>query len=91
MWGEPFEPQLDGYPLQVSLPQGVEERRQTILADNTQPWRFIVITSPERIASLSDAVKDEIKQLLNGALSVNFNILSLEILKHYNIFMVSHL
>jgi hypothetical protein len=37
MWGENFEPSLDGYPLQTSLPDGVEERRQNILADNTQP------------------------------------------------------
>jgi uncharacterized repeat protein (TIGR02543 family) len=45
MWGETFDPPLDGYPLQTSLPDGVEERRQNVLADNTQPQKP-TITSP---------------------------------------------
>jgi Type I phosphodiesterase / nucleotide pyrophosphatase len=42
MWDELFDPQRDGYPLQTSLPDKVEERRQTILADNTQPQKATV-------------------------------------------------
>ena len=45
MWGEAFDPSLDGYPLQVSLPEGVEERRFSVLADATQPPKA-KITSP---------------------------------------------
>ncbi len=37
MWGENFNPSLDGHPLQVTLPAGVEQERQSILADTTKP------------------------------------------------------
>ena len=37
MWGNNFNPALDGYPLQVDLPQGVEQARVDVLADTTQP------------------------------------------------------
>jgi hypothetical protein len=37
MWGNNFSPALDGYPLQVDLPQGVQQAREDILADSTQP------------------------------------------------------
>ena len=45
MWDNAFEPALDGYPLQISLPAGVGERRLAILADTTQPPKP-TITSP---------------------------------------------
>jgi hypothetical protein len=37
MWGQTFDPPLDGYPLQISLPEGVEQDRQNKLADVTPP------------------------------------------------------
>ena len=35
LWNQSFNPALDGYPLQVSLPPAEEQRRQAILADST--------------------------------------------------------
>jgi hypothetical protein len=55
MWGETFDPSLDGYPLQTSLPDGVEERRQNILADSTQPQKP-TITSPAAGANIFGTV-----------------------------------
>ena len=45
MWGQNFEPQLDGYPLQMSLPDEIEQARQNVLTDLTQPPKA-TITSP---------------------------------------------
>ncbi len=37
MWSYSFNPELDGYPLQLGLPEGVEQDRQNKLADATKP------------------------------------------------------
>lgn len=42
MWDYNFDPKLDGYPLQLTLPQGVEQERQDVLADVTQPSKPII-------------------------------------------------
>ncbi|HJW28658.1 MAG TPA: alkaline phosphatase family protein, partial [Saprospiraceae bacterium] len=56
MWGSAsFEPALDGYPLQISLPSGVGERRLSILGDNTPPPKP-TITSPVAGANVSGTV-----------------------------------
>lgn len=55
MWGENFNPALDGYPLQVTLPVGVEQERQNILADITQPSAAAII-SPTSGAYVSENV-----------------------------------
>jgi hypothetical protein len=51
MWGQSFTPQLDGYPLQASLPEEVEQARQKILNDMTQP-PIATISNPTSGASL---------------------------------------
>jgi len=52
MWEQSFTPQLDGYPLQVSLPEEVEQARQKILNDMTQP-PIATISNPTSGASLA--------------------------------------
>jgi hypothetical protein len=42
MWGASFNPALDGYPLQIGLPEGVEQKRQNILADITPPSKPLI-------------------------------------------------
>ena len=42
MSGEAFDPSLDGYPLQTSLLDEVEGRRQAVLADSVQPQKATV-------------------------------------------------
>lgn len=42
MWGSIFDPALDGYPLQIGLPEGVEQKRQNILADITPPSKPLI-------------------------------------------------
>lgn len=54
MWGESFDPVLDGYPLQLSLPIGVEEERQNKLDDITKPPKAS-ITSPANGANVAGA------------------------------------
>jgi hypothetical protein len=51
MWGQSFVPQLDGYPLQLSLPQEVEQAREKVLADITQAPQA-TISNPANGASL---------------------------------------
>jgi len=60
MQDEHFDPLLDGYPIQISLPDGVEERRQNILADSTQPPKATV-------PSLIDG------QTVNGVVTIQFS------------------
>jgi hypothetical protein len=55
MWNESFDPELDGYPLQESLPAGVEQKRQSILADNAPPPKATMV-SPKNGVSLSGIV-----------------------------------
>ena len=55
MWGQNFTPQLDGYPLQVSLPDEIEQARQNILTDLTQPPKA-TITFPSNGANLEGKV-----------------------------------
>jgi hypothetical protein len=55
MWGKNFNPALDGYPLQVSLPEGVEQERQSVLADITQPSKASIV-SPSNGANLAGNV-----------------------------------
>jgi hypothetical protein len=55
MWGGAFEPGLDGYPLQISLPAGVGERRLNILSDGTPPPKP-TITSPVAGGNVSGTV-----------------------------------
>ncbi len=55
MWENNFMPSLDGYPLQISLPNGETERRQSILSDNTQPAKA-TITSPATGTDISGPV-----------------------------------
>jgi hypothetical protein len=55
MWGKTFEPSIDGYPLQISLPAGEEERRQSVLADLTAPPKT-TISSPTNGATVSGTV-----------------------------------
>jgi hypothetical protein len=37
MWGNSFDPALDGFPLQINLPEGVEQKRQEVIADVKPP------------------------------------------------------
>jgi hypothetical protein len=55
MWGQNFTPQLDGYPLQISLPEEIEQARQNVLTDLTQPPKA-TITSPSNGANLDGKV-----------------------------------
>ncbi len=55
MWGQNFAPQLDGYPLQVSLPEEVEQSRQKVLTDITQPPKA-TFSAPVNGASLEGKV-----------------------------------
>jgi hypothetical protein len=55
MWGDSFNPALDGYPLQVGLPEGVEQERQSIVADNTPPPKSSIV-SPTSGANLAGTV-----------------------------------
>ncbi len=60
VWGERFEPSLDGYPLQTILPEGVEARRHIVLADSTQPQKAT-------IPSLIDG------QTVHGVVTIQFS------------------
>ena len=55
MWGKTFELPLDGYPLQISLPAGEADRRQSVLADVTPPPKT-TISFPANGASVSGTV-----------------------------------
>jgi hypothetical protein len=55
MWGQSFAPQLEGFPLQVSLPSEVEEARQKVLADLKKP-PVATILSPANGAALDGKV-----------------------------------
>jgi hypothetical protein len=60
VWGDNFSPAIDGYPLQISLPEGIEQKRQSILADSTPPPK-------PSIASPRNGVT------LNGIVDIKFN------------------
>ena len=52
MWNVTFNPELDGYPLQISLPEGVYENRLNALADNAsiaKPTMTITSSGPNKI------------------------------------------
>ncbi|MGE5638026.1 MAG: alkaline phosphatase family protein [Chloroflexota bacterium] len=55
IWENNFVPSLDGYPLQISLPIGETERRQSILLDNTQPTKA-TISTPSNGADISGPI-----------------------------------
>ena len=55
MWGQNFNPALDGYPLQVSLPEQVAQERQDRLADTTRPSDTSIV-SPTNGANLAGTV-----------------------------------
>jgi hypothetical protein len=55
MWGNNFSPALDGFPLQIDLPQGVQQAREEILADSVQPPKATFI-SPVDGASVTGTV-----------------------------------
>ena len=61
MWGNNFQPALDGYPLQLSLPDGVEQHRQIIL-NNFASMIKPTFTSPKNGANVS------------GIVDINFNV-----------------
>ncbi len=61
MWGDNFQPALDGYPLQLSLPDGVEQHRQIIL-NNFASMIKPTFTSPKNGANVS------------GVVDINFNV-----------------
>lgn len=44
MWGQNFDPPLDGYPLQVNLPEGVEQDRENKLSDTTKPPEATIVS-----------------------------------------------
>jgi hypothetical protein len=61
MWGNNFQPTLDGYPLQLSLPDGVEQHRQIVL-NNFASMIKPTFTSPKNGVNVS------------GLVDINFNV-----------------
>jgi hypothetical protein len=61
MWGTNFQPALDGYPLQLSLPDGVEQHRQDVL-NNYASMIKPTFVSPKNGNSVS------------GVVPINFNV-----------------
>lgn len=61
MWGTNFQPILDGYPMQISLPDGVEQHRQDIL-DNYMSMIKPNFVSPKNGSNVS------------GVVNISFNV-----------------
>ena len=61
MWGNIFNPALDGYPLQLELPSELDQKRQIIMNDTTPPPKASII-SPAGGA------------YLNGIVSITFKV-----------------
>ena len=61
MWGQNFNPPLNGYPLQMSLPQEEEQTRQKVLSDLTAPPK-VALSSPTPGA------------LVDGKIDIVFNV-----------------
>ena len=61
MWGNNFQPALDGYPLQLNLPDGVEQHRQTVL-DNFASMIKPTFVTPQNGANVT------------GKVSINFDV-----------------
>ena len=61
MWGNNFSPALDGYPMQLDLPEGVEQHRQNVM-DNYASMIKPTFVSPMNGANVSGIVK------------INFNV-----------------
>ncbi len=61
MWGENFSPALDGYPLQISLPDGVEQHRNDVL-NNYMSMIKPTFAYPKNGANVS------------GIVNINFNV-----------------
>jgi hypothetical protein len=61
MWDSNFEPALDGYPMQLSLPDGVEQHREIVLDNHASMIKPTFVT-PKSGANVS------------GVVNINFNV-----------------